>query len=172
MFFVLRPLRLFLKACVTESTPLQMSYGLALGVLVGLVPKGNLLAIGLGLLLAATRVNLAIAASAAVAVSFAAVMCDPLFDRIGTAVLTAPSLRSFWTSLSETAFVPWTDFNNTVVMGSFLCGLTLFWPLHWLSRPFFARYVPRITERARKWKLVRILAGAEWADRLSGAGTS
>lgn len=39
MFLILRPLRLLFKALVIESTPTQMSYGLALGVLLGLYPK-------------------------------------------------------------------------------------------------------------------------------------
>ena len=57
MFLILRPLRLLFKALVIESTPTQMSYGLALGVLLGVVPKGNLLAVVLGFWIAATRVN-------------------------------------------------------------------------------------------------------------------
>ena len=71
MFLILRPLRLLFKALVIESTPTQMSYGLALGVLLGVVPKGNLLAVVLGFWIAATRVNLAITACAAVAATFA-----------------------------------------------------------------------------------------------------
>ena len=47
MFLILRPLRLLFKALVTESTPTRMSWGLALGVLMGVVPKGNLLAMEL-----------------------------------------------------------------------------------------------------------------------------
>ena len=35
MFLILRPLRLLFKALVIESTPTQMSYGLALGVMMG-----------------------------------------------------------------------------------------------------------------------------------------
>ena len=87
MFLILRPLRLLLQAFVMESTPRQMSLGLAFGVLVGLVPKGNLLAIVLGTLLASTRVNLAIATLAIVLCTFAATVCDSLFDQIGGFIL-------------------------------------------------------------------------------------
>jgi uncharacterized protein (TIGR03546 family) len=167
MFFLLRPLRLLLKAVTTESTPGQMSFGLALGVLVGLVPKGNLLAVVLGMLLASTRVNLAVAGAAVVAASFASVFLDGLFDRIGEIALTATALQPAWTWLYNQPFVPWTNFNNTIVMGSFLCGLILLWPIHRLSRPVFQRYSMRLAERARKWPLTKLLLGAEWADRMA-----
>lgn len=57
MFF-LRPVRFFFKALVTDNTPSQLALGFALGVVIGLVPKGNLLAISLMVVLSAIRVNL------------------------------------------------------------------------------------------------------------------
>jgi uncharacterized protein (TIGR03546 family) len=167
MFLILRPLRLLLQAFVMESTPRQMSLGLAFGVLVGLVPKGNLLAIVLGTLLASTRVNLAIATLAIVLCSFAALACDSLFDQIGGYILAKPSLQNMWTELANMPFMPWTDFNNTIVMGSFATGLVLLWPVHRLSRPFFEKYAEKIAERARRWRWAKLSLGAEWANRIA-----
>jgi uncharacterized protein (TIGR03546 family) len=167
MFLILRPLRLLLQAFVMESTPRQMSLGLAFGVLVGLVPKGNLLAIVLGTLLASTRVNLAIATLAIVLCSFAALACDSLFDQIGGYILALPSLQNMWTELANMPFMPWTDFNNTIVMGSFATGLVLLWPVHRLSRPFFEKYAEKIAERARRWRWAKLILGAEWANRIA-----
>ena len=172
MFFLFRPLRLLLKAFTTESTPRQMSMGLALGVLVGLVPKGNLLAIGLATMLAATRVNLAVAGAAIVAASFGAAFCDEWFDGIGYAVLTLPPMQQTWTQLANMPFVPWTDFNNTIVMGSLVTGLIIAWPVHRISLPLFARYSKSLGERARRWWLAKVLLGAEWADRFGTAEES
>lgn len=167
MFLVLRPLRLLLKAFVMESTPRQMSLGLALGVLVGLVPKGNLLAIVLGILLAATRVNLAIATVAIVVCTLFSGLCDSLFDQVGVFVLSQPSLQGLWTEMINTPFLPWTNFNNSIVMGSFVSGLILIWPVHRFSRPVFEKYAERIARHARNWKFAKLILGAEWADRLA-----
>ena len=167
MFAVLKPIRLLLRALVTESTPRQMSLGLALGMFIGLVPKGNLLAIALGICLAATRVNLSVAACAAVIFTMASGSLDSIFDQIGGGVLSQPGLQSFWGTLYNMPFMRWTDFNNTIVMGSFLSGLVLLWPVHRLSRPFFERYRGKFASHARRWKISRILLGAEWADRIS-----
>lgn len=165
MFLILRPLRLLFKALVIESTPTQMSYGLAFGVLLGLVPKGNLLAIALGVLVAATRVNLAIVACAAVVVTLASSWLDTTFDQVGVYVLSQPSLRSFWEAVYDTPMMPWTDFNNSIVMGSFICGLLLIWPVHRISRPVFQKYSESLARYIRDWRITKILLGAEWADR-------
>ena len=169
MFLILRPLRLLLKALVIESTPRQMSLGLAFGVLVGLVPKGNLLAIVLGICLAATRVNLAIATFAIVFCTFTSGIGDSLFDEVGSFVLSLPMLQSLWIELSSVPFVPWTDFNNTIVMGSFVVGLALIWPVHRMSRPVFEKYSARLALYARRWWITKVILGAEWADRIASA---
>lgn len=167
MFIILRPLRLLLQAFVMESTPRQMSLGLAFGVLVGLVPKGNLLAIVLGTLLAATRVNLAIATLAIVICALISGAFDSFFDQVGCYVLSQPSLQGLWTELANTPFMPWTDFNNSIVMGSFVCGLVLIWPVHRLSRPVFEKYTERLSRYARRLKFAKLILGAEWANRIA-----
>ncbi|MEZ6061649.1 MAG: TIGR03546 family protein [Planctomycetaceae bacterium] len=170
MFIVLKPLRLALKALLAQSSPRQMSLGLALGVLVGLVPKGNLLAVFLGVFLAATRVNLGIAAAAIVAVTFASTLLDPLSDRLGSWLLTMPALQNVWTQLYNAPVMPWTAFNNSVVLGSFVIGLLAVYPVHRCSRPVFEKYSKVVGPWARRFWLTRVLLGAEWADRLGTAG--
>jgi len=165
MFLILRPIRFLFKALVIESTPTQMSYGLALGVLIGIVPKGNLLAIGLGFCIAATRVNLAITACAAVTLTFASSWFDTTFDQVGQYVLTQPSMRGFWEAAYDTPMMPWTDFHNSIVMGSFVCGVLLIWPVQRVSRPVFQKYSAKLSRHIRHWWITKILLGAEWADR-------
>ena len=166
MFFVLRPVRLLLKALLTQSTPRQMSWGLALGLLAGLVPKGNLLAVALGILIAMLRINLGVAMAAAVAVTFASSYVDPVSDYLGQYLLGHASLQSVWTRLYNTPLMPWTDFNNSVVMGSLVLGLVIAWPVQRASLPLFEYYSDLLAENARHWRLAKILLGAEWADRL------
>ena len=64
-------------------------------------------------------------------------------------------------------FMPWTNFNNTIVMGSFATGLVLLWPVHRLSRPVFEKYAEKIAQRARQWRWAKLILGAEWADRIA-----
>ena len=140
--------------------------GLALGIMVGLVPKGNLLAIILGMLLAASRVNLGIAAAAIVCCSFASPLFDPVSHMIGSRLLNQPGLYHVWTWLYNQPVAPWTAFNNTVVLGSFVTGLFLLYPAHWLSRPLFEKYSDVVGKWVRRFWLTRTLMGAEWAARV------
>ena len=171
MFFIVRPLRVALKALIYESTSGQLALGFAFGLLIGIVPKGNLTAIVLGIILAASRANLGIAAATIVAFSFASPWLDPASHQLGAYLLSHPSLLSMWTKLYNTPVMPWTAFNNSIVLGSFVIGMVLLYPAYRLSRPLFKRYTEKIGAWARKYWLTRILLGVEWADRLGASGS-
>jgi uncharacterized protein (TIGR03546 family) len=53
----LRPVRHFAQALIANDSPRQVAWGFVLGMMIGLVPKGNLTAILLGMLLLGLRVN-------------------------------------------------------------------------------------------------------------------
>lgn len=117
-----------------EDSPRRMALGVSTGMLVGLVPKGNLLCAGLCLLVIATPVNLGLTIAAAAAFSLLAPVLDPLTHWIGLQLLTWAPLEATWSWLYEVPFVAWTGFNNTVVLGSFALGLALYLPMYWFSR--------------------------------------
>ena len=165
--FLLRPFRLFAKALLVDATPHQLALGLALGMLVGLVPKGNLLAMGLMVLLCSLRVNLSIGLMAAFVFSWADMILDPLTHAIGSSLLKNNSLRPLWTQMYDTAVLPWTDFNNTVVLGSFVLGVGLFAPVYLASRPLFALFVPRLTAWVQRFRVITLLWGGEMTGKLT-----
>ena len=165
--FMLRPFRLFFKALVVDATPRQMAFGLALGVLVGLVPKGNLLAIGLMMLLCSLRVNLGVGLATVFATSWAGMLLDPITHRIGEFLLKSDALKPLWETMYDTALLPWTDFNNTVVLGSFVLGAGAFLPLYFLSRPIFGLLTPRLVAWAQRFRLVSLLWGGELTGKLA-----
>lgn len=169
MFLIVRPIRLACKALVAESTPRQLALGFALGVLIGFVPKGNLVALVLGILLAASRANLGIAAATILVVSFISPFFDPLSHQIGTWLLAHPSLTGVWTELYNTPVMPWTAFNNSIVLGSLIVGVTALYPAYRLSRPVFEKYSAKLTVWAQRFWLTRLLMGVEWANGLSDA---
>lgn len=166
MFLIVRPIRLALKALIAESTPRQLALGFAFGVLIGLVPKGNLLALVLGVVLAASRANLGVAAGTILAFSFLSPYFDGVSDAVGGWLLSRPALQHMWTELYNMPLMPWTSFYNSIVLGSFVIGLVLLYPAYRLSIPMFEKYSERLTVWAKKFWLTRVLLGVEWADRL------
>jgi uncharacterized protein (TIGR03546 family) len=164
--FWLKPFRFVAKALTSEVTPKRMALGCALGLWVGLVPKGNLTAIALMMVLGTLRVNLGAGLFAAFTFSWIGSFIDPFTHRIGSLLLSAEWLRPVWTSMYDTPLVPWTGFNNSVVLGSFLLGMLLLYPCYRLTEPLFARYTPDLTERLARFRIVQLIWGADFASKL------
>lgn len=164
--FMLRPFRLFFKALVVDATPRQMAFGFAMGLLVGLVPKGNLLAIGLMMLMCSLRVNLGVALATVFVSSWVGMLLDPITHRIGEFLLKSESLRPLWATMYDTSLLPWTDFNNTVVLGSFTLGVAAFVPMYFISRPIFGLLTPRLVTWAQRFRLVTLLWGGELTGKV------
>ncbi len=164
---VLRPLRFLAQALLLDATPRQLAAGLALGMLIGLVPKGNLIAISLMALFCALRINLAAGTAAIALFAWVGMSLDPISHRVGHYLLTHQTLLPFWESLYAIKFVPWTDFNNTVVLGSTVIGLALIAPVYALSRPVFARFAPRWADFVRKYHVATVLHGGELTRKLA-----
>jgi uncharacterized protein (TIGR03546 family) len=163
----LRPLRFLAQALLLDATPRQLAAGFALGMLVGLIPKGNLIAISLMTLFCALRINLAAGTAAIALFAWAGLFLDPISHRVGHYLLTHQALTAYWESLYGVKFMPWTAFNNTVVLGSTVIGLALVVPAYLLSRPVFARFAPGLAEYVRKYHVAQILHGGEVTGKLA-----
>jgi uncharacterized protein (TIGR03546 family) len=130
---VLRPVRRIVSALVAHDAPGQLALGFALGMVIGLVPKGNLIALSLVVLLFSLRVNKGAGLLAALIFSWLGPALDPFADKLGAHVLTAPALQSTYAALFQMPLGPWFEFHNTVVVGSLLVGLWALYPVYWLS---------------------------------------
>lgn len=159
--FFLRPLRLLAQILAGNDTPRQTAWGLALGMMVGLLPKGNLLAIGLGMLVCALSINRAAAILALGLFSYVGWALDDFAHRLGSLVLTWPAARDSLTWLYDQPLGPWLGFNNTIVMGQLLLGLYFFYPAYQLGHLVATRVQPRIHDWLMRRKALRWLRGAE-----------
>lgn len=167
MFF-LKPLRYAAKALAAQDRPEQLAAGFALGALAGLIPKTSLLAHVLLVVLSLIQVNLAAGYLAVLLFSAIAGIFDPLTHAIGSFLLESAALRGLFTGLYNMPVIPWTEFNNTVVLGSFALGCAAFFPLYKAMIPAWKRYQAAFGERFRKFKVVQLLLGAELAGKLKG----
>ena len=86
---LLRPLRFLAQALTGNDSPRQTAWGFALGMMVGLLPKGNLLAIGAGdAAVRASSVNRAAGLLAIGVFSYVGWALDDFAHRLGALVLT------------------------------------------------------------------------------------
>lgn len=150
-----RPFRMIVSALTEDCLPKQLALGVALGMVLGLLPKGNLLAVIAAVVFCAARINLGIGAASAVLFSAIAVWFDPITHVIGLKLLTTEWLQPAWTTLFNTPVIPWTRFNNTVVLGSLAMGLALFYPVYRLCIPAFERITPHVAAWLQKSAMAR-----------------
>ncbi len=159
------PGRALVKVLTNADSPRQIALGFALGMLVGLVPKGNLIAITLATVLLASRANLGAGALSALLFTWVGFLADPISHRIGLGLLQLAMLRPAWTWLYNLPLLPWTAFNNTVVLGSLILGLALLYPVYRAAKPAAAWAAPRLRERLMRYHVGKVLFGAEVITR-------
>ena len=151
MLTLLKLLQSLIKTLHSEGTPGQVAAGIALGSVLGLTPLVNVH----NLLIAALILVLNVSVGGAMLgwalflpLGFA---LDPVFDRIGhQLLLETPALTPMWTAWFNTPVLPYTNFNNTIVLGSFVAWLVLAVPVFFAARYAVMRYRATWGERVRR----------------------
>ena len=144
-----------LKVLNSETEPGQISLALCLSMIAGFTPvlsMHNLIVLLLALVL---RVNLSAFGLGWAFFSAVAYLLDPLFHSIGLFLLTAPSLKAFWTGLYNTAWFRLDRLNNTIVMGSVAFSLVVFVPAFILFNLLIRRYRAHILAWVKKTRLMQ-----------------
>ncbi len=172
--FWLKLVRDFIKILREGQTPAQVAGGFALGSILGLSPMLTLQGAVVWLVILVLNVNLSASLVALTVFSLVAFLLDPLFHWFGFQVLVnIDALHSLWTSLYNAPIAPLTRFNNTVVMGSFLCALLFFIPIYFGMKRFVVAYRTTVGARVEKMKIYQIVkrsALVQWYERLRDIG--
>ena len=117
---------LFLK----ETKPHQIALAVALGLMLGLVPKANLIALILILALFLLRCNLGFGILTAALVSLAVPRLDLTAEQLGAQLLERQAVADFIDTMFQYPLFAWSALNNTVVLGSFAMGAAAFFPVY------------------------------------------
>jgi uncharacterized protein (TIGR03546 family) len=161
MLTLLKLIQSIIKTLHSDGTPGQVAAGIALGAALGLTPLvnvHNLLVFALIVLLNVSFGGGMLGWALFVPLGF---LLDPVFDRIGASLLLAGSLRPLWTSLYNTPLVPYSNFNNTVVLGSLVSWLVLAVPIFFAARYGVARYRATIGERVRQSRFYKAVTASQ-----------
>lgn len=173
--FWLQLLKNFIQILRSGQTPRQIAGGFALGSIVGLMPFFTLQGLLLWLVILVIDVNLSAVLLSATLFTLIAYLFDPVFHSLGYLFLTDISaLQALWTSLYNAPIAPLTRFNNTVVMGSFLCSLILFLPIYFGMKRFVLAYRAHIGIKIEKWKIYQLIstsAPVRWYEKIKNLGS-
>lgn len=160
----------FLKIISSETSPWQIAFAIALGMMVGFSPLLRLHNLLILFVVFLFRINIASFLLAVGIFAGLAFALDPLMLNLGEIILNASGLQSLWAGLYSSSVGRLLQFNHTLTMGSIALGLSLF-PIVLLgSRVLIIQYRERVMSRVNKFRIVRVLKASSLYQHLSGLG--
>lgn len=118
----------------------QLALGLSIGMMVGFVPKDNLIFVGLLVFLIVSGANLLTGLVSAIVGSMLAIQLNDVFHFAGTQILSTEFASRLIGKTLDFPLFAWTDINNTLVCGSFFLGLALLVPVYLISFGVFHHF--------------------------------
>lgn len=144
----------------------QIAAGFSWGLLLGLIPAGNIFWIVLFVLSFIFRHHHASKLFVMAIVKLASGVVAPLVDIAGWEVLHIEALQPFFTQLYNTPFVPFTNFNNTLVAGGIVCGVILWLPVFILVFLLVPVYRNTLAPKIRENKVVKAVKSVPIVSKL------
>jgi uncharacterized protein (TIGR03546 family) len=161
MLTLLKLLQALFETLHSEGTPGQVAAGIVLGAGIGLTPL--LSAHNLVLFAAIVLLNVSFGGGMLGLALFTPLgfLLDAVFDRIGLALLRMPGLTGLWTDWYNLPLVPYTNFNNSVTLGSFVFWLAATVPLYFLAKWAIARYRATYGQKVMNSKFMKGLKASK-----------
>lgn len=153
-------MRMFRKSVRGVDTSHQLALGVMFGMFVGLLPKDSMLPYFFLVIMILSPANLLSGACSGVLFSWIGTALDPVAHQLGSWVLTFDPLETTWLWLYQLPVVPWTRFENTVVMGILVIAILAAYPIYRLSLFFFDQYGKEIGQRFMQCRFVQWLVGS------------
>lgn len=158
-----------LKALNANAHPGDIAHAVSLGLLLALVPKGNLLWPFLFILTMFIRMNKGAFFISFICLAFAVPFVDVLIERLGYGVLSLKVLTPVFTAMYQTPFVGWTRFNNTMVTGGLIAGIIMYVPAYALSRLLITMYRTHLQPKIVGSKAYKVFCNLPLIKQIIGA---
>ncbi|MGE3609012.1 MAG: TIGR03546 family protein [Bacteriovoracaceae bacterium] len=165
MGFLLKQIFAFIKLLNSDTGTISLAAGMTCGFILGMTPSLSLQSLIIFLILFFFRIQIGAAFLSAFFFKFVAYLLDPVFDSFGRKILELESLQSFFTSLYNMPIIPYTRFNNSIVMGSGVIAFILSPFVFILAQIFIVKYRVTVVERFKTtkfWKAVEATKFYQW----------
>lgn len=146
-----------LKLLNSDTGENQIAAGVAAGFVLGMSPAFSLQSALIFLCFFLFRIQVSMAFLATFFFAFVAWLLDPVFHRVGCLILEMGALQPLFTKLYNLPIVPFTRFNNSVVMGAGVVALLLSPAIFYFSRLGVIKYRRSVVERFKQTKLWRAI---------------
>lgn len=153
------------KLLNSETGTNQIATGIAAGFILGMTPLFSLQTVLVFIVIFLFRVQIGAAFLAAFFFKFTAYLLDPMFHSVGAAVLEIGALQDLYTTMYNMPVVPFTRFNNTIVMGSGVVTILLSPLVYVVALILVKKYRVSVYERFKQtkfWKAVQATSFYKW----------
>ena len=165
MGLILKQIFQFIKLLNSDTATNQIAAGMAMGFILGMTPAFSLQTLLVFACIFLFRIQMGAAFITAFFFKFAAFLLDPLFDQVGAAVLSMEGLKALFTTLYNMPIIPFTRFNNTIVMGSGVVSIALAPVVFILAKILVKKYREKVVakfQESKLWKAVKATSFYKW----------
>lgn len=165
MTVLLKQIFAFLKLLNSDTDTHPLALGLALGLVLGFSPIFSLQGLFVLLLVFFFRIQLGAAFLSAFFFKFIAYLFDPVADKLGRSVLELEALRPLFVKLYNMPIIPFTRFNNSIVMGSAVIAFILVIPAFVIFKKLILKYRSTVVARfkgTKFWKAFTATSFYKW----------
>jgi uncharacterized protein (TIGR03546 family) len=165
MTLILKQVFNFIKLLNSDTGTNQIAAGIACGFILGMTPALSLQTVLVLVLILFFRIQAGAAFTSAAFFKIFAYALDPVFDPIGRAVLELEGLRPVFTTLYHLPVVPFTRFNNSIVMGAGVLAIALSPFVFVAAKIAVVKYREKFVARFEKtkfWTAVKATGFYKW----------
>lgn len=165
MGLILKQLFAFIRLLNSDTGTTSLAAGMTCGFILGMTPALSLHALLVFILIFFFRIQIGAALVTAFFFKFIAFLLDPVFHLAGSFVLEMPALAGLFTELYNMPIIPYTRFNNSIVMGSAVITFILSPVVFLMSRKLILKYRETVVERLKTtkvWKAVQATGLYKW----------
>jgi uncharacterized protein (TIGR03546 family) len=158
---ILKFLQQMFRALNSDGTPGQVGMGMAIGLAFGLTPLlslHNLVILAVAMLTTVSFPGVMLGWAIGIPLGFA---LDPLFDRIGMAILMSGAAAPFFTWIVNTPVVALSGLNNSITLGSLVVWFVLLLPAFVLFRTLVTRYRAHVLAYVQRLRVVQVLKSSK-----------
>lgn len=165
MGLLLKQLFGLIKLLNSETGTNQIATGVAAGFILGMTPALSLQSLLVFICIFLFRIQIGAAFIAAFFFAFVAFLLDPVFHFVGTFILQLSLFEPLFTKLYNMPILPYTRFNNTIVMGSGVVAIALSPVVFVLTKVLVKKYRVAVVARiknTRAWKALQSTSLYQW----------
>ncbi len=165
MGFLLKQIFAFLKLLNSDTGTTQIATGIACGFILGMAPTFSLQTIIVIVLMFFFRIQIGAATLSAFFFKFIAFLLDPVFHQMGMKILEMDSLKGIFTTMYNMPIVPFTRFNNSIVMGAGVTSVILAPFIYIIATAMVIKYRVAVVQRFRQtkaWKAFTLTTIYQW----------